>query len=367
MIEATTDNWSTLDPWWGTYVATASPMLANSDTLTLDSKWLDDISEGTDPWWGSFAELRSRSIEEMAVLGTHAVDGRWEILDPWWKTYISAREEDVAELMEVLNDSNTLWEHRGGYLDADPLSTNWGQEMRAGDPLQPEPEEDWSDWLAQLLRSDAGLFHGELFGEDIGTPRSVKREDYLPKTGGTNRYADVVVITRSRGISIEVKIGDTNYGKTTDTVELLEDKYSREWRHYLLLPEWNISALRASIDDDEGGEGDAESSKDEDERPTLTTEGTAEVEVVHWGDVSRALRTILLDSTEQDPHWAASAYLFCTQIERKILGFSSKPVIERLAAGADAAAAFESVSVAIGDLESQTEYLKEFIEDDTNE
>lgn len=363
------DDWLPLDSWWDTYVATTSPASVESDTLMLVSRCLEDIPEETGSWWELFAASESWNDEETIVLGGHAIDDLWTDLDPWWMAYIRVREDDVSELQKTLNESDELWEHQGGYLDADPLSTDWAQDMRAGDPLYPGVEEDWSDWLAQLLRSDDGRFHRELFGNDIGASRSVEREDYLSGARDTDRYADIVITTHTDGISVEVKIGDTEYEKTIDTVELIEEQYYQEWNHYLLLPEWNMSALRSmiEIDDDRDEDESQKAENDEQASPTIPNESTEEIEILYWSDVSRALRTVLLDNTEQQPHWAASAYLFCTQIEQEILGFTPKPAIDRLAVGADTAAAFESVSVAVGDLESQTTYLKEFTKDNTNE
>lgn len=366
--DATVDDWLPLDPWWDTYVATTSPASVESDTLALDAQWLDDIPEETASWWELFATSGSWSDEETIVLGGHAIDDLWNDLDPWWMAYIRVREADVSKLQKTLNESEELWEQQGGHLNADPLSADWAQDLRAGDPLYPGVEEDWSDWLAQLLRADDGRFHRELFGRDIGVPRSVEREDYLPGSKVTDRYADIVVTTHSDGISVEVKIGDTEYGKTTDTVELIEEQYYHEWEHYLLLPEWNMSALRSKSEIDDGRDEDNSQKEDESGRaaPMIPTESTEDIEILYWSDVSRALRTVLLDSTDQQPHWAASAYLFCTQIEQQILEYAPRPAIDRLAVG-DTAAAFESVSVAIGDLESQNTYLKEFIEENTNE
>jgi len=360
----TADTWSTLDSWWDTYATTVESVATRPDTLALDSRWYDDVVKGADSWWESFTEIQSESYTGESVPKIHTFNYFWKTLDPWWSIYISGRGDDVARLQAALDGSNVLWKQRGGHLNQDPLSTGLDQGMRHSDPLNPEIEEDWSDWLAHLLRTDKESFRRELLGDGFGEFRSVEREDYLPETGGIDRYADIVLITASDGISIEVKIGDTNYTKTTHTAELLEAHYDHEWHHFLLLPEWNVPALRASINTDST---EAESDTVEDERPMLATDKTPDVEVLYWSDISRTLRTVLLNSNEQHSHWAASAYLFCTLIEQVILGFSPKPTIDRLATGADTATVFESASVPINNLKAQTEYLQEFIEADVNE
>lgn len=354
-LETESHDWPTVDHWWDTYVKTGSSVLTTSTTAALDPRWMVDVHGEIDAWWESYVGLAGVFDNYSAGIGDRSMEDDWMDIEPWWDAYIEARADDVAELEQILGKSNALWERRGGPFDADPLSADLGQALQSGDPLNPGVEEDWSDWLAQLLRTDSGEFHRELFGDAFtAPPRQVEREAHHPKPGGTDRYADLLSMHDSGGISIEVKIGDTNLKKTIDTTDLIEDQNYGEWRHYLLLPEDDLWAVHESFGD--------EIVTDDGERGVITSEESEDIELLYWSDVSRALRTVLLTENGQSPHWIASAYLFCTQIEQKRLGFTPEPVVEQLGGGANRARSFESVAIVIDDLETQVEYLTAFTE-----
>jgi hypothetical protein len=50
--------------------------------------------------------------------------------------------------------------------------------------------------------------------------------------------------------------------------------------------------------------------------------------------------------------------VFCTLIEQRILGLIPRPVVERLSEAADVVHSDESLSIKIGDLESEIAYLQ---------
>jgi hypothetical protein len=64
-----------------------------------------------------------------------------------------------------------------------------------------------------------------------------------------------------------------------------------------------------------------------------------------------------------DMGWAASAYVVCTLIEQRILGFTPKPVLERLMTIDDIVNDDVSLAVSIGDIESEIAYLQSTTEE----
>jgi hypothetical protein len=151
-----------------------------------------------------------------------------------------------------------------------------------------------------------------------------------------------------------VKIGDTNLQKTVETAALVERHHFGDWTHILLLPAYQHSQLRETF-----GEALTEQSK----HPPLITETVfdnrdVELHVRNWQEISTALRTILQRNDEIPAHWAASAYVVCTLIEQRILGFVPRPVVERLATTDDIVHDDVSLSVNIGDIEDEISYLQ---------
>ena len=306
-----------------------------------------------DPWWESYADLGVVRSQAVDGIDGQLIEEWWAELGACWEAYNEARSDDVSDLYQILAESDALWEQRHGPFDADPLSADIDQ---TGHPFNLDREEAWSDWLAQLLRADSGEFHYEMFDRKCDdSRRQVKREAHLQNPGGKDRYADILSLCDSEQISIEVKIGDTNLEKTTDTTALIEDQHYGEWQHYLLLPEQDTWAVRESFD--------VEVADTDGERDAIPSDGSDEVAILYWSDVSRALRTVLLDENTQSPHWSASAYLFCSRIEQNSLGLTSRPVIDRIGAEEGTVQLFQSISVVIGDIEAQQEYLTAFIED----
>lgn len=357
--EAGAHQWPTLDQWWDSYVELESSLLTTPTFVSIEPQRMTGKHKEIDPWWDEYVDLGAVLNDPPNFIVDQLMADYWADLEPWWETYIEARADDIADLESAFAESDALWEQRGRPFDADPLSTDLKQRVRAGDPINPGKEVDWSDWLAQLLRADSGEFHSELFGRAFSAPsRRVEREAYLPVPTGIDRYADILSLHESGGISIEVKIGDKNLGKTTDTTALVEDQRYGDWHHYLLLPKDDLWAVNESFDE--------EMVADDGDRVVIHSEKSDNITLLYWSDVSRALRTVLLKENKQDSHWSASAFLFCAQIERERLGFTPEPVIEQMGTGSNRVQSFESVSVVIDDIETQVEYLTEFTED-TNE
>jgi hypothetical protein len=174
-----------------------------------------------------------------------------------------------------------------------------------------------------------------------------------------DRRVDILAEFEDLGMTIEVKIGDEHYGKTPQTAYLTEKHHHRDldWTHYLLLPQSKSDALRDTFDD---------RLREEDERTVITPAVSEEqhVSVIYWSEVAQALRRTLLTDAEPSTHWIASAYLFTTLIEERILGFYALPVLDE----------HRTTSVGVSDVErlqsidpdDQITYLDEQLEEITH-
>ena len=167
--------------------------------------------------------------------------------------------------------------------------------------LRLKREEDWSDWLAQLIAdSKTGSFAEQFFG---GTPgdsfvvNQVRRE--MTEEG---RRADIVVEWQDSSYThLEVKVGDSNLAKTFDTAKVIERRFQGHRRRgdfILFLPaqrdDWDQCCRQ---------------------NPDLINR----VATLTWVDAARALRLALRQSRES-PAWRVWAHTFCGAIEQKLLG-----------------------------------------------
>lgn len=234
---------------------------------------------------------------------------------------------------------------------------DWSGTPQAG-PLRITHEENWSQWLAHLIRSSTGPFVAELVDESFdAAPVRVRRERALHDEELHDRRVDVLVEFPYRGLTIEVKITDENYRKTPQTAYLTE-KHHRgdlDWTHLLLLPESKRPALAETFD--------TLAEDPERDRPTIrpTDSRTPEISVAYWRDVSRALRRTLASGREPGTHWEASTYLFATLVEQKLLGFRASPSLEALLNTPLGVADVERLQTM--DVASQTEYLTAALEE----
>jgi len=251
----------------------------------------------------------------------------WEELnvDEWWDAFVAERKEDLDDLFDKMKkikddgiwSKNTIFKQDP--LDFETSENNWKETNPEAGPLRSNQEENWSQWLAHLIRSSSGEFRKELFGEKFnGSPIKVKCEKHLHHEEEHDRRVDIIVEFEDKAISIEVKKGDTHYEKTTDTVELTGKEYKKvgieeaKWCHYLLLPEdkrVNLDSVRF-VDSKAG------------EEPQIK-EGWKGIELITWREVSKSLRRALISGNETSLHWQASAFLFISLIEQKICKFYS--------------------------------------------
>lgn len=310
------DTWHLLDSWWTGYVKSRRVVTDSDTAQTLDQEWLDS---------------------------------QWYNLDSWWDSYTEIGHSTALELANILEQSTENWSNADGPFDTDPLNAYATNERFLRGPLQPSREEDWSQWLAQLLHPSAE-FVAELFGVDVDqAPDDVWREDQLLNPNGKTRFADILVCYDDRGFSIEVKIADEGYRKTTDTAGLTEQQYDdREWTHVLLLPMSKTNRLKRILN--------KPIEADDDGQLYLESNESRPISVLYWEDVTESLRSILRRGEAVDDHWAANAYLFCALVEQDILGFKPRPVIERLAAPSNVVDTIQPIIFA-DTLEKQLTYL----------
>lgn len=352
------NTWSTVDSWWDTWVDSQSGIQTTRTTRTLDDRWLTGLWEEVDPWWDT--EVDTRSLTQIdrktGILDERRTNGMWDSIAPWWETYSEVRRAEVSELTDLLEDLEEIWRRSNSRFEEDPLTANWTEQRHTRGPLRPNQEENWSQWLAHLLRASSGEFTRELFGNVFPDPPvAVEREVHLPDTDAPDRYADILLFYADRGISIEVKKGDEHYQKTTHPAGLVEDQYDRNWTHILLVPKYKTSTLHQTFEDSiDEREGD---------RLMVRSEQSDSILVLYWQDISKVIRNTLCSDVKLNPHWEASAYLFCTLIEQTILGFTPHPLAEQVASADEMVQMSSSLAVAQDGIDEQVSYLQTIMEE----
>jgi len=281
--------------------------------------------------------------------------GDWEEIDPWWKVHAREQQEELVELYKLMEDLSEKWMRSDSRFDQDPLTVDWSESSNETGPLNTGREENWSDWLAHLIRSSPGYFIRELFVEEFDSkPKFVKREKAFQDEEESDRRADILLYFEDKGISIEVKLDDVNYGKTGHTAHLIEQRDDRDWTHFLLLPKYNEEVLKNVFG--------SNIRWSEDPRPMILSDRYSDVEVMYWKDVSLALRRTLLYGDSLTPHWEASAYLFITLIEQRLFRIYPSSFVERNVVK-DRTAAFSDIDrLKTIDVKDQIEYLSSLME-----
>ncbi|MFD1600491.1 hypothetical protein [Halobellus rarus] len=323
-------DWAGLDSWWAT-LAQPHRLTSQSDGARVVERdrvgnWWSEV----DSWWQSSARYSGPTADTSwsQVFPEEQSPDPWADLDDWWELYAQTGTDAAVRLAAVLARSNTVWSASNAPFDTDPLATDVSDGATPRGPYHPSNEVAWSRWLAQLLRP-AGALIATLFDIPVeGPPDEVIREARLSNPGGRPRRADLLICYGDRGISIEVKLDDENYGKTAETAALVEHHYDdREWTHVLLLPERKRNRLDAIVSPG------VEQTPDGQLRIPWTDPGP--VEVRYWRDITTALRTLLRAGEIVDDHWAANAYLFCAVAEQQLLNFVSHPDAKRFASPAN--------------------------------
>jgi len=257
---------------------------------------------------------------------------------------------------------NRRWEQSNVSFDADPLVADWTESNPQAGPLRTNQEENWSQWLAHLIRDSSGGYTTDMFNLQFNTvPTRVRCERAYHDEDLHDRRVDILAEFESRGVTIEVKIGDEHYQKTPQTAYLTEKHHQRnlDWAHYLLLPHSKQDVIQQVFGD--------QMSDPESHRPTITATGSnaCDITVIYWEDVAQTLRRTLLSDTEQSAHWNASAYLFTTLIEEQILRFYALPSLDEYRYESLGISEIERIQTI--DSDEQVEYLEHLLAEITHE
>lgn len=167
--------------------------------------------------------------------------------------------------------------------------------------LRRKREEDWSDWLAQLIEdSKAGLFAERFFGGGPSDSFAIKRV-HREVSSDEGWRADIIVEWKDSSYThVEVKVGDPNLDKTFDTAVDIQQRFHGQRRRgdfILLLPE----------------QGD-----DWDQKCRLTPDLGKRISALTWIDAARAFRFALREGGES-PAWRVWAHAYCGAIEQQLL------------------------------------------------
>jgi len=319
-------DWTGVDRWWETFVSSHSIVQTAECTRTLDPQW-----------W----------------------TGEWDALDAWWKVHVESRHDQLTELQALLHHLNDLWATSQSRFDKDPLAADWASNSLRTGPLRPNQEENWSQWLAHILRTGPATFSRSVFDQSFDDqPDRVEREVHLVDHTGMDRYADILVFYGDRAVSIEVKKGDEHYEKTTHTARLIESQFNNQWTHYLLVPRRKQLALERSFPD---------RLDEHTAPPMIRSDQSDDIRVLFWEDISAVLRAVLLTRAYDESHWEASAYLLCTLLEQKISRFVPIPVVDRLVKTTDVVRGASSLSLTEDGIKEQQTYLQAVIENYNHE
>lgn len=316
MVEA--NDWASIDELWEASLEGEKTQGAVSEFRTLNQDWGIQLWSEEDIWWDSYEDDQMATLDNPTTRILSAWGTReWDAIDSMWEPYSEYQQQQFQSLSAIFDDINAKWEQSLSRFDRDPLSKKAGTMRSSPGPLRVTHEEDWSHWLAYLLRVSQGQFARRLLGEQFdSSPRSVQREVRFHNPGGKNRRVDILAEFGDHGSMIEVKVDDTNYEKTLQTATLVEEQKRGTWKHILLLPETRSRRLVRSFSNEV---------VHRDGVPRTVQGECEDVHILYWKDVSRALRQTLLSDGESDPQWESSAYVFIFIIEQHICSFEPLP------------------------------------------
>lgn len=272
---------------------------------------------------------------------------QWADIDRWWDDHVEYHGHGLEVVSDLIEQSNLQWVANESIFTQDPLCESWESQSPMAGPLRTNQEENWSQWIAHLIRSSDGRFSHELFGIPEQSTKSVDREIHISSQEHHDRRVDVIVEFPELSCSIELKKGDEHYEKSSEAAYLAEANadHDKPWTHYLLVPKLKRPAVVDAFGDniDLSGAGN----------PTIYSEAFVDVEILWWNDVAAALRRAI--TAEASENWQASAYLFITLIEQKIMKFHSQSAIEQISAGGNVP---DIASVRSVDIDDQIKYLR---------
>lgn len=214
-------------------------------------------------------------------------------------------EASVGVERPSLARARARWDALLEDLGGDPSAKDWTTFRM----LRRDREEDWSDWLAQLLEESTG---GRFASELLGGLEGMRRESYATPVVHREAFseghrADLVVVWSDKTYThIEVKVGDEELAKTLKTAETVERRftgYQRRSDILLLLdkqqPSWRAYCRRDPL-------------------------SGQRICPVTWLDVARALRMALTERGAESIQWDVWAHAFCGAIEQDLLGFRAE-------------------------------------------
>lgn len=236
----------------------------------------------------------------------------WDSIEAWIKPL---REKYFGELLSLVENSQEKLKNK---KITEPAYRDWSNFR----PLNPEVENDWSDWLAHILETaPTGYFAKELLNKDSDwiltdyKAKRVERETSIPGLAGgeKNFRTDLLIylIDETKHIHIEVKLDDSNFEKTRPTSKSL-NLYLKDnnTKHFILVPKYRENECRAKLN--------------------TVTGDYPKINVITWNDVADSLRNTLfneeinnLDNKHTEWNVWASSFLGC--IEQKLLGFANIP------------------------------------------
>jgi hypothetical protein len=352
----TATDWSVMDTWWSNYKQDQTLLFAPRSMRELPDVASDRHWTSVDSLWHAFEEDHDVlfAAQHVQDLSDTSWEDAWATIDKFWDRYAEQQQDDLRELQELMGDLRETWVNGGSHFAEDPLTVNWRSESQYEGPLRATiHEEDWSQWLAHLLRTSSGPFVRELLGTPNRSPTRVRREVVFFGES-SQRRVDILVEFDSLGVSIEVKQGDEQYGKTPETADLVEQNDRREWSHVLLLQKHKLPRLKQTFKD--------EIDRSAADSPLIRSDQAPDIDIQYWQDVSSVLRRMLLDRREPNSHWQASAYLFITLIEQRILGLHSFSFIDP----AERSSTTDIHRLVAIDPDAQIEYIRAIIQEDHN-
>ena len=213
----------------------------------------------------------------------------------------------VEGLLQPTRDRVALlrhwWHEALAEFGGDPGARDWATFR----PLRLDREEDWADWLGQLIKdSRTGRLAWLLLAacEDRLSLSDYVASDVLREVFHEGCRADLVIGWRADDsyTHIEVKVGDQDLAKTLTTawkMERLHVGLRTRSDFILLLPEQLNQWAHECASVPAMGE---------------------RVKVLTWFDVARALRVVLLETEDEPLFWRAWGFAFCGAIEQQLLG-----------------------------------------------
>lgn len=216
--------------------------------------------------------------------------------------WTSLLEVQLGTEREALSRLRKRWDNLLADLGGDPSAHDWISFR----PLRRDREEDWSDWLAQLIQdSKTGRFAWALLGK---LERRTWPSDYVEpvvhrEVSHEGCRADLVIMwTDATYTHIEVKVGDQALAKTLDTARKMESRFGPARPRsdaVLLLP------------------GQSEAWGQECNRQP---EMRKRVNELTWIHVACALRDALRHGEDESIRWRVWAHAFCGAVEQDLLG-----------------------------------------------